>query len=134
MDLGGKYYNDPFNGSAGVRMIATLSQASFEAQVYPLMKSTCAANCHQAIGSTATPAGTQFFQNRLVLTGDADGDFNVTLTMISNACQPASNYLLSRPSTVPHPTGAVGQSTAVLPVGSAGYTAISNWIASGCTP
>jgi len=134
MDLGGKYYNDPFNGSAGVRMIATLSQASFEAQVYPLMKSTCAANCHQAIGSTTTPAGTQFFQNRLVLTGDADGDFNVTLTMISNACQPASNYLLSRPSTVPHPTGAVGQATAVLPVGSAGYTAISNWIASGCTP
>jgi hypothetical protein len=134
MDLGAKYYNDPFNGSSGVRTVATLSQATFEAQVYPLLKATCAANCHQAIGSTATPAGTSFFQNRLVLTGDPDGDFNVTLTMIANACQPASNYLLSRPSTVPHPAGAVGQTTAVLPVGSAGYNSIANWIASGCTP
>jgi hypothetical protein len=96
------------------------------------MLQTCAANCHQAIGSTTTPAGTSFFQNRLVLTGDPDGDFNVTLTMISDVCQPASNYLLSRPSTVPHPAGAVGQTTAVLPVGSAGYNSIANWIQSGC--
>jgi hypothetical protein len=134
IDLGGKYYNDPFNGNSGVRTVATLSRATFEASVYPIMQATCAASCHQAIGSTATPAGTSFFQNRLVLTGDPEGDFNVTLTMISNACQPASNYLLSRPSTVPHPTGAVGQTTAVLPVGSANYTTIANWIASGCTP
>jgi len=134
MDLGGKYYNDPFNGSSGVRTITTLSQATFEAQVYPLMLQTCAANCHQAIGSTTTPAGTSFFQNRLVLTGDPDGDFNVTLTMISDVCNPASNYLLSRPSTVPHPAGAVGQTTAVLPVGSAGYNSIASWIQSGCTP
>jgi len=134
MDLGGKYYNDPFNASNGVRTVATLSQTTFEAQVYPIIKSTCAANCHQAIGSTATPAGTSFFQNRLVLTGDADGDFNVTLTMIANACQPASNYLLSRPSTVPHPAGAVAQATAVLPAGSANYNTIATWIASGCVP
>ena len=134
IDLGGKYYNDPFNANNGVRTVATLSQATFEAQVYPIMLATCAANCHQAIGSANVPAGTSFFQNRLVLTGDAEGDFNVTLTMISNACQPASNYLLSRPSTVPHPAGAVGQATAVLPAGSANYTTIANWIASGCTP
>jgi hypothetical protein len=87
-----------------------------------------------AIGSTNTPAGTSFFQNKLVLTGDAEGDFNVTLTMISDACQPASNYLLSRPSTVPHPSGATGQASAVLPAGSANYTTIANWIQSGCTP
>jgi hypothetical protein len=54
--------------------------------------------------------------------------------MISNACQPASNYLLCRPSTVPHPAGAVGQATAVLPAGSAGYNSIANWRASGCVP
>ncbi|HTT09586.1 MAG TPA: hypothetical protein VMG60_01755 [Burkholderiaceae bacterium] len=134
MDLGGKYYNDPFNGSSGMRTVATLSETTFESQVYPIILSTCAANCHQAIGSTTTPAGTSFFQNRLVLTGDPDGDFNVVLTMISDTCQPASNYLLSRPSTIPHPSGAVGQTTAVLPAGSANYTTIANWIASGCTP
>jgi hypothetical protein len=40
--------------------------------------------------------------------------------------------LLAKPSTVPHPAGATGQTAAVLPVGSANYTAISNWIKTGC--
>jgi hypothetical protein len=132
IDTGGKYYNDPFNGASGVRMIATLSQASFEAQVYPIIKANCAASCHQAVGSTATPAGTTFRRNRYVLTGDPEGDFNVTLTMISNTCAPASNFLLSKPSTVPHPAGALAQTQAPLPVGSANYNAILAWIAGGC--
>ena len=67
-----------------------------------------------------------------MLTGDAEGDFNVTLTMISNTCNAASNYLLSRPSTVPHPAGAVAQAQAVLPAGSANYNTIAAWITSGC--
>ena len=79
-----------------------------------------------------TPIGTSFRNNRFVLTGDPEGDYNVTLTMITDACTPASNYLLSKPSTVPHPPGAVGQTTAILPVGSANYNAISNWIKGGC--
>jgi hypothetical protein len=136
IDLGGKYYNDPFNGASGVRNVTSLNQASFEAQIYPILKTTCAAGCHQAIGSTTTPAGTTFRDNRFVLTGDAEGDYNVTLTMISNTCQPASNFLLSRPSTVPHPAGAAGltppQTAAVLPAGSANYNAIAAWIATGC--
>ena len=131
MDLGGQYYNNPFDG--GIRSITTLSQASFEAQVFPILRSTCAASCHQATGSSATtPVGTAFRRNRFVLTGSPEGDYNVTLSMISNTCIAASNYLLSRPSTVPHPSGATGQRTAVLPMGSPGYTAISNWIATGC--
>ena len=56
----------------------------------------------------------------------------MTLTMISNTCTPASNYLLMRPSTVPHPAGATTQTAPVLPVGSANYNAIANWIAGGC--
>ena len=79
------------------------------------------------------PIGTSFRNNRFVLTGDVDGDYGVTLSMISNACNPASNYLLSRPSAVPHPsTAATPQTTAVLPVGSANYNTIANWIATGC--
>jgi hypothetical protein len=54
------------------------------------------------------------------------------LSMIADTCKPASNYLLSRPSTVPHPAGATGQLAAVLPLGSAKYTAIANWISGGC--
>jgi len=131
MDLGGQYYNNPFD-SSGVRSIGGLSQASFESLVQPILRSTCAASCHQAGASDPNvAAGTSFRGNRFVLTGSAEGDFNVTLSMISDACNPASNYLLSRPSTVPHPSGA---SAAVLPVGGAAYNTIANWIATGCRP
>ena len=126
MDLGGQYYNNPFD--AGIRAITTLSQASFQAQVMPILQSSCA-SCHQAIGSvagTTTPAR----HNRFVLTGSAEGDYNVTLSMISDTCNPAANFLLMRPSTVPHPSGGTA---AVLPVGSANYNAIANWIQGGCT-
>lgn len=131
MDLGGKYYNDLSDG--GVKGIGLITQASFEAEVYPILRSTCAAGCHQAIGSDEIAAGKAFRENRLVLLGDAEGDFNVTLTMINDACHPEANALLKRPSTIPHPAGAASSPTAVLPVGSANYVTIANWIKKGCT-
>jgi mono/diheme cytochrome c family protein len=108
-----------------------LSQRTFEAQVQPLLTANCA-SCHQARGAGATGIASSFRQNRFVLTGSPEGDYNVTLSMISDTCRAASNYLLSRPSTVPHPAGATTQTNAVLPVGSAGYTQIANWIGTGC--
>lgn len=133
MDLGGQYYNNPFDANSGVRTINGLSQATFEAQVLPILRTTCASGCHQAIGNDPTvPAGADFRNNRFVLTGNPEGDFGVTLSMISNACQPDTNALLARPSTVPHPSGATNQATAVLPAGSANYQTIANWIQGGC--
>ncbi len=132
MDLGGQYYNDPFDGASGVRTVTTLSQASFEAQVHPILRQRCASACHQPVGSNSAPAGSNFRENRYVLTGDAEGDYNVTLSMISNTCSPAQNALLARPSTVPHPAGATGQTTAVLPAGTPAYNRIASWIRSGC--
>jgi len=131
MDLGGQYVNNPFDG--GVRPVVMLSQATFESQVYPVLQANCAAGCHAPGGSGPTPVVAPSFRgNRFILTGSAEGDYNVTLSMISDTCRAASNYLLSRPSTVPHPRGATGQAVAVLPMGSAGYNAISNWISTGC--
>jgi hypothetical protein len=129
MDLGGQYFNNPFDG--GVATVAPLSQETFEAQVLPILTSTCAASCHQAggVGSTVPP-GTSFLGNRFVLTGSPEGDYGVTLSMISDTCNAASNFLLMRPSTNPHPSGGTA---AVLPVGSANYNAISAWISSGCS-
>jgi hypothetical protein len=126
MDLGGKYYNDPFDANSAVRVYTGLSQSSFVSQVYPILMSTCAAGCHQPVGSTATgvPGGTSFSDNRFVLAGDAVGDYNTTLSMISNTCSPSANSLLMRPSTAPH--------AVVLPVGSSSYNTIANWIATGC--
>jgi hypothetical protein len=130
MDLGGKYYNNPFDANANVRTVSALDQPTFEATVLPVLRSTCASNCHMAVGSGK---GSDFRDNRYVLTGTTDGDFNATLAMISDTCNAANNPILVHPSTVPHPAATKGQVTAVLPAGSAGYTAILNWIASGCS-
>jgi hypothetical protein len=134
MDLGGQYYNNLFNGAAGVRSVTALSEATFTAQVHPVLLANCSSACHQAVGSNQVGAnGTPFRDNRFVLTGSAEGDYNVTLSMISDTCNTAANLLLRKPSTVPHPAGATAQAAAVLPAGSAGYTAIANWISSGCS-
>lgn len=129
MDLGGQYYNNPFE--AGAMAASPLSEEVFEQSVLPILSSTCAASCHQAGGLQGTPTpGTSFQGNRYVLTGSPEGDYNVTLSMISDTCNPASNYLLLRPSTAPHPSGGTA---AVLPVGSQNYNTIRDWIASGCS-
>lgn len=133
IDTGGKYFNDPFDPAGGVRMVPTLSEDTFTATVYPIINTTCA-GCHAAVGSTNTPTGkTSFTDNRFVLTGDPDGDFGVTLTMISDTCHPPLDYLLAKPSTIPHPDGATSQTTAVLPSTGANYATIATWISSGCT-
>jgi len=124
MDLGGQYYNDPFDSTNGVRSVAQLSQAAFMTQVQPVLRANCA-GCHQA--GLGNP------RNRFVLTGSDEGDFNVTLTMVNDTCNTANNPLLSRPATVPHPAGEPAQTTALLPVGSPGYTQIASWISRGCT-
>jgi hypothetical protein len=123
MDLGGQYYNDPFNTTGGVRSVNGLSQATFTTNVLPILTANCV-SCHQP--------GLGFQRNRFILTGNPEGDFNVTLTMVNNACLAAANPLLARPSTVPHPPGATGQTAPLLAVGSPGYTAIANWIATAC--
>ena len=132
IDTGGKYYNDPFDPTSGTRMVPTLDEASFTASVYPILESTCA-GCHQAHGSTNTPTGaTSFTDNRFVLTGDPEGDWGVTMTMVNDVCHPPTSYLLARPSTIPHPSAATSQATAVLPANGANYATIANWIAAGC--
>lgn len=123
MDLGGQYYNDPFDAVGGVRRITGLSEATFLAEVQPVLRASCA-SCHQA--GLGNP------RNRFVLTGSEEGDFNVTLGMVSDACTPSANALLSRPSSVPHPMGDLEQTGALLPVGSPGYEAIAGWISRGC--
>ncbi len=124
MDLGGQYFNDPFDAAGSVRRIDGLSEASFLATVQPILQAQCA-SCHQA--GLGNP------RNRFVLTGSEEGDYNVTLSLISNTCAAESNALLARPSTVPHPSGDLEQTTALLPVGSTGYEAIASWIRRGCT-
>jgi Hydrazine synthase alpha subunit middle domain len=125
MDLGGQYYNDPFNSGSGVRTDPGLDVNVFVLTVNGILRGNCA-GCHQA--GTAVP------NSRFILTGSFEGDYNGTLAVIDNVCDAGNNPLLKRPSTVPHPDAALGQTTALIPVGSADYNAIASWIASGCKP
>jgi cytochrome c553 len=136
MDLGGQYFNNVSASNSPVRTATALSRSAFDANVHPVLRASCVI-CHQPTGNGgAAQTGQSYLRNRYILTGDAEGDYNVTLTMISNACNAAtvgSNALLQRPSTVPHPAGALGQAAPVLAAGSAGYNAIATWISTGCS-
>ena len=78
----------------------------FEANVLPVLRTSCV-GCHQPTGNSGeSQTGQSFLRNRYVLTGNAEGDYNVTLTMVTDTCNAAANPLLRRPSTVPHPGGA----------------------------
>jgi hypothetical protein len=126
MDLGGQYFNNVSASNSPAKKATALSQSVFEATVMPIFKNNQCVNCHAP--------GTGFANNRFILTGSPEGDYNVTLSMVSNTCNASSNTLLAKPSTAPHPSGAIGQGTPPLPAGSSGYTVIANWISAGCGP
>jgi hypothetical protein len=129
MDLGGQYFNHLAASNSPAKRATALSRSTFDSTVHPILRNQCVA-CHQPSGASGA-AGPSFAHNRFVLTGSPEGDYNVTLSMISDTCSLASNALIVRPSTAPHPNGAAAGSTP-LPARSAGYTAIANWITSGC--
>jgi hypothetical protein len=129
MDGGGQYYND-MGASGSVQRVAGLSQQTFAATVAPILAANCA-SCHTPGGNSGAAQVGPYLSNRFVLTGSAEGDFNASLSMVSDVCNAAANALVRKPSTAPHPSGALGQ-PAPLPAGSANYAAILNWIAAGC--
>ncbi|HYA37812.1 MAG TPA: hypothetical protein VEI74_06030, partial [Candidatus Methylomirabilis sp.] len=142
IDLGGTYYNDPCqtrnsDGScAKLRTVTGLDQAVFAATIEPLMLTQCA-GCHVAVGRGASDP--PFQAKRLVLTGSVAGDFNVTISMVNNVCNPSMSYLLRYPSSTGNQNAVPPEPTHphVLDTTSQLYTAIVQWItaaqaANGC--
>jgi hypothetical protein len=141
-DVGAQYYNDPFDGSGNVRSSRELLNFDvFAATVFPILVDPAnpaagCAGCHRAFGGNGTSGGASnpnFSGNRYVLTGNIQGDFNATASMVTDVCTPANSYLLVRPSGTmasnpPHPEVPTGSGTAALPAGSANYNAILAWI------
>jgi hypothetical protein len=103
MDLGGQYVNNPADG--GVRARRNAQPADFRSAGLPGAEANCVRLSPGRRNRTDTCGGASFRGNRFVHRKPG-GDYNVTLSMISDTCRAASNYLLSRPSTVPHPRGA----------------------------
>ena len=134
MDLGGQYFNNVRRAAARCARRPRCRAAAFDANVYPVIQANCLI-CHQPTGNAgAAQTGQSVLRNRYVLTGDAEGDYNVTLTMVSNACNAAvAIALLQRPSTVPHPAGAVGQTRRRAARRQRRLQRDRNWISTGCT-
>ena len=157
IDLGIQYYNDPFDDqdANGFRELSEtrgglqgLSQDAFDADVHPVLMSRCS-SCHQAFGNTGTlpnlsnPNPTFNGNNNFVLTGNPDGDFNVTVGMVSDVCGADNNPILSRPSSdnsgtpdnPSHPLvkdSPTSPETPVLDGADDDYNVILNWINAGC--
>lgn len=147
IDLGGQYYNTAFNGDTdGDGRLEqselrtpprSLSESTFAANVHPILLRDCA-GCHQAFGGNGATGeqNSEFSRNRFVLTGNEEGDFNITTTMVSDTTTPANNALLNmasstNPAIHPQVNGATGG--AILPVSSTAgdpYKIISDWITS----
>ena len=135
IDLGGTYYNDPCqtrntDGSCDrdrFRTVTGLNQGTFETNVHPLMLTACA-GCHVATGRS--PDDPPFQAKRLVLTGSVEPDFNVTLGMVNNVCDPAMSYLLRYPTSTGNQSAVPPEPAHpnVLDNTSPLYTAILQWI------
>lgn len=138
VDIGGQYYNDPTVSGGGVRTVSGLSMADFAAiggdpalGIHQTLLNRCG-SCHQALGSDGAPLPT-FNGNRFVLTGNEEGDFNVTASMVNNTSCPQDSYLLSRPlSAGLNPLHGVdpvtGNAIFANPATDADYQRIYNWI------
>jgi len=149
IDLGGQYYNTAFVAGAddagstgGTTLMQSelrtpprgLSESEFTANVQPILISRCF-QCHQAFGGNGATgvANAQFTRNRFVLTGNAEADFNITSTMINDVSNPASNDLLTKPTSTdaaihPQISDGSGGTQAVMSTSESDYTTIVNWI------
>ena len=141
VDLGAQYYNSPFVSAGVVRGVTTLSESDFTRIVHPILKAKCL-GCHQPFGgngSSSGPVNPLFVPNRFVLTGQARGDFNVTVSMVNQVTDPATTQLLRRPlsnGVSPNPLHSqlTDPTRPVLSTSDTEYKAICNWIEAGACP
>ena len=126
-----------------------LSESLFAETVHPVLMSACA-GCHQpfgGLGIPGEPVNPGFSANRFVLTGSDEGDFNVSVSMVNDVCDPANSYLLLYPTSTELDTPAhpgiddpgvtddpldpTADDRPMLLPGESGYQAIFDWIAAG---
>lgn len=107
IDLGAQYFNDPFGADAngnGLReltelrnSVTGLDESVFATTLHPILMKRCGA-CHGAQAAAGTEGGASH-GSRFVLTGQVDGDYNVTASMVNDLRNPANSYLLQRPAS-----------------------------------
>lgn len=141
VDVGAQYFNSFFDSNGNPRGVTSLDEGDFNNIVHPILMSRCA-SCHQPFGTVnGSPDPNDplpgFVGNRFVLTGNQSGDFNVTLSVVNNVCDPSLSQLLSRPAstgvspTHPPVDPAAPVPQAILPTTDQDYQDIFAWIAAG---
>ena len=141
VDVGAQYFNSFFYSNGNPRGVTSLDEGDFNNIVHPILMSRCA-SCHQPFGTVnGSPDPNDplpgFVGNRFVLTGNQSGDFNVTLSVVNNVCDPSLSQLLSRPAstgvspTHPPVDPAAPVPQAILPTTDQDYQDIFAWIAAG---
>ena len=139
IDLGAQYFNSSANAlsavAAGLRLGDFATASTTDRDVHTILLDRCG-SCHRAVGQVGGSfAGNR--QARFVLTGQAEGDFNVTLSMIGNVSDPANTELLSRPASTgisPAPAHPTIGGLAVMPSSDADYQCITRWITGSSCP
>ena len=151
VDIGAQYINDPFELVGGSYQVKAdllsnvgVSQSLFNSTVHSRLMADCQ-SCHAPSEDSDNNANPSSGQNRFVLTGNASGDFNVTVSMINDLCTPVNNDLLLRavsdnvapnlahPQILVNPNNPAGATQPVLVDTSPNstYGVILNWISMG---
>lgn len=136
IDIGGQYFNEPYDDFGNLRGVSGLSETTFANQVHPILLNLCS-GCHQPFGANGQTIDLDINTNRFILTGQVDGDYNMAQTMISDTSQPDGNYLLLRPSSLPssplpHPVlDSSASNVPILQTSDPNYATIRSWITGG---
>ena len=133
MDLGGQYFNDPFDAASGVRTVTARRARPPSSPRSSRSRGHLRRACHQAIGSDAvTATGASFPREPLRAHRQRRRRLGLDAVDDLRHLPPPQNLVLSKPSTIPHLAAALASWRRVLPAGSPGYVTISSWIGTGC--
>jgi len=132
VDLGAQYYNSPRTSGGTLRGVTGMNLAAFNSSIHNILLTRCGA-CHNPVG-TVGAAPPNFVGRRYVLTGDPEGDFNVTLSMVGDRAQPMATQLLRRPASngtgigLTNPLHGLLNGSPILSTTDPDYVSICNWI------
>ena len=133
VDLGAQYFNSPRDASNGnaLRGVTGMDQTVFDTSIHAILLNRCG-SCHDPVGAVGA-APPNFVGRRFVLTGDPEGDFNVTLSMVGNRALPMTTELLRRPASTgtgisPNPLHGLLNGLPILSTSDPDYVSICAWI------
>jgi len=133
VDLGAQYFNSPRDANNGnaLRGVTGMDQTVFDSSIHAILLNRCG-SCHDPVGAVGA-APPNFVGRRFVLTGDPEGDFNVTLSMVGNRALPMTTELLRRPASTgtgisPNPIHGLLDGLPILSTSDPDYVSICAWI------